>query len=150
MKKLSGKKSISESWDMLFRYHNINFKGEHSGYTKGEKIFIKINQGTSRWLLTQEDKDNGYYFPQTFIPTALRQSTNFGTTETGPYIVLELLRELVNEAGISQADIAVGDPMTDIYGHNYDVWFSEFPGVVYIDKFSANHGRTLTIPSSSD
>ena len=66
---------------------------------------IKINQGTSRWLLTQEDKDNGYFYPQTFKPTALRGANNYGTTETNPYVVLEILKELVNEVGINPADI---------------------------------------------
>jgi hypothetical protein len=148
--KLSGKKSVPEAWDVLFRYHNHNKYQNSKGYTKGEKIFIKINQGTSRWLLTEEDKDNGYFYPMTFKPTALRGSTNYGTTETNPYVVLELLRELVNDLGINPADIAVGDPMTDIYGHNYQVWYKEFPGVVYIDKFSTKFGRTITIPTSED
>jgi hypothetical protein len=80
----------------------------------------------------------------------MRGSTNYGTTETNPYVVLELLRELVNETGIDPEDIAVGDPMTDIYGHNYEVWHARFPGVIYIDKFSVKFGRTMTIPSSED
>ena len=148
--KLSGRNSIPEAWDVLFRYHNLNKYQNSRGYAKGEKILIKINQGTSRWLLTQEDKDNGYFYPQKFKPTALRGSTNYGTTETGPYIVLELLREMVNELGINQADISIGDPMTDIYGHNYEVWHAEFPGIIYIDKFSTRYGRTMTSPTSSD
>ncbi len=148
--KLTGKNKIEAAWDQLFRYHNqVRFKN-NKGYAKGEKIFIKINQGTSRWLLTQEDKDNGYFYPQTFKPTALRGASNYGTTETNPYVVLELLKELVNEAGIDQADIAVGDPMTDIYGHNYQVWYAEFPGVVYLDKFSTKFGRTMTVPTEED
>jgi hypothetical protein len=147
---LSGKKSIPEAWDVLFRYHNLNKHQSDKGYARGEKIFIKINQGTSRWLLTDEDKNNGYFYPETFIPTALRGSTNYGTTETNPYVVLELLRELVNDLGIKQADIAVGDPMTDIYGHNFQVWHSEFPDVEYIDKFSTKFGRTMTVPSAED
>jgi hypothetical protein len=148
--KLSGKRSIPEAWDVLFRYHNQNKHQSAKGYTKGEKIFIKINQGTSRWLLTQDDKDNGYYYPMNFKPTALRGSTNFGTTETNPYVILELLKELVGELGINPGDIAIGDPMTDIYGHNYQVWFKEFPGVIYIDKFTTKFGRTMTVPSLED
>ncbi len=148
--KLSGKKSIPEAWDVLFRYHNQIKHQKSKGYVKGEKILIKINQGTSRWLLTQEDKDNGYFFPQTFKPTALRGADNYGTTETNPYVVLELLRELVNEAGINPADISVGDPITDIYGHNYQVWYAEFPDVKYIDKFSSRYGRTLIAPGADD
>jgi hypothetical protein len=142
LNKLTGKISMTESWDVLFRYHN-NKHQKNKGYTKGEKIFIKINQGTSRWLLSQEDKDKGYYIPQTLEPGDERRSTSMGPTETGPYIVLEILRELVNEVGVNQADIAVGDPMTDIWGHNYDVWVKEFPGVAYIDKFSTKYGRTM-------
>jgi hypothetical protein len=150
LNKLTGKTSLTDSWDVLFRYHNNKKYQKNKGYTKGEKIFIKINQGTSRWLLTQEDKNNGYYFPTSLKPGEERRSTSMAPTETGPYIVLEILRELVNEMGVNQADIAVGDPMTDIYGHNYDVWFKEFPGVVYIDKFSTMHGRTLVRPTEKD
>lgn len=150
LEKLTGRKNIPEAWDALFRYHNLNKHQANKSYAKGEKIFIKINQGTSRWLLTQEDKDKGYYYPLTFKPTALRHAENFATTETNPYTVLEILRELVNEVGINQADISVGDPMTDIYGHNFDVWHSEFPDVKYLDKFSDKFGRTLTSPGTED
>ena len=121
---LTGKTTIPESWDVLFRYHNLRKYNKNNGYKKGEKILIKINQGTLRLGLTPEDKANGFYYPTTLKPGEERRKGTFGATETGPYIVLELLRELVNESGINQADIAVGDPMTDICGHNYDVWFA--------------------------
>jgi hypothetical protein len=150
LNKLTGKTSVNDSWDVLFRYHNNKKVQKNKGYTKGEKIFIKINQGTSRWLLTQEDKDKGYYIPETLRePDELRESS-FGPTETGPYIVLEILRELITELGVNQADISVGDPMTDIYGHNYDVWAKEFPEVKYIDKFSNMYGRTLIKPTEKE
>jgi hypothetical protein len=150
LNKLGGKKSIKESWDAIFKYHNTIKLSNKKGYTKGEKIFIKINQGTSRWLLTQEDKDKGYYIP-TSLPAPNRQrETSFGPTETGPYVVLEILRELVNEVGVNQECISIGDPMTDIWGHNYDVWAKEFPNVVYIDKYSTMHGRTMIKPTDKD
>ena len=147
--KLSGKNSLSESWDVIFRYHNNKKYQKDKGYTKGEKIFIKINQGTSRWVLTQEEKNNGYYYPTALKPGNEKLAASLGSTETGPYIVLEILKELVNEMGVNQADISVGDPMTDIYGHNYDVWFKEFPEVKYIDKFSTMHGRTMIKPTEN-
>jgi hypothetical protein len=147
---LTGKTAIPESWDVLFRYHNLRKFNKNDGYKTGEKIFIKINQGTSRLGLTPEDKANGFYYPSTLKPGEERRKSTFGATETGPYIVLELLRELVNESGVNQADIAVGDPMTDICGHNYDVWVAEFPKVVYTGKFSGNHGRTLIYPTAND
>jgi hypothetical protein len=148
--KLTGKKTIPEAWDALFRFHNRVLDQSNKGYTNGEKIFIKINQGTSRWLLSQQDKDNGYYYPETFEPTALRVSSNYGATETNPYVVLELLKELVNETCINPADITVGDPMTDIYGHTYEVLHGGFPGVIYVDKFSTKFGRTMTLPGTED
>ncbi|MCU0371371.1 MAG: hypothetical protein MUC31_08145, partial [Bacteroidales bacterium] len=59
VKKLSGKATISESWDFFFKNLNNKKYNKESGYVKGQKIFIKINQGTSRWLLTQEEKNAG-------------------------------------------------------------------------------------------
>jgi hypothetical protein len=40
--------------------------------------------------------------------------------------------------------------MTDTYGHNYKIWFAEFPGVLYTDKFSSMNGRTLIVPTEKD
>ncbi len=148
--KLTGEKNIRDSWDALFNNLNKKKYQKSTGYKKGEKIFIKINQGTSRWLLTDEDKENGYNYPEKFEPTPLRQAACYGTTETNPYMVLEILRELVNECGVEQADISVGDPMTDIYGHNFEIWFAEFPKVAYLDKFANHHDRTLTTPTTED
>jgi len=148
--KLTNKTKLTESWDVLFHSHNLRKSQKNKGYTKGEKIFIKINQGTSRWVLNQEDKANGYNLPASLKPNEERRRISLGATETGPYVVLELLRELVNELGVNQADIAVGDPMTDTYGHNYDIWHAEFPNVVYTDKFSTKFGRTLISPTSND
>ena len=150
LNKLTGKATAKESWDVLFHSFNVKKSQKDKGYTKGEKIFIKINQGTSRWLLTQEDKDKGYYYPTTLKPEEKRRITSMGPTETNPYTVIEILRELVNESGVNQADISVGDPMTDIYGHNYDIWVREFPNVKYIDKFSAKFGRTMIYNTTND
>jgi hypothetical protein len=150
LNRLCSKSSVTESWDVLFRFQNLKKNHADRGYTKGEKIFIKINQGTSRWLLSQKDKDNGYYYPTTLEANEKSKKNSLAPTETGPYIVLEILRELVNKVGVDQADIAVGDPMSDIYGHNYDIWVAEFPRVVYTDKFSTMHGRTMIVPTSND
>jgi hypothetical protein len=150
LNKLTGKDQITSSWDLLFHSFNVRKSNKDKGYEKGEKIFIKINQGTARWLLEQRDKDKGYYYPTTLKPEETRRRESFGPTETNPYVVLEILRELVNELGISQENITVGDPMTDIYGHNFDIWVKEFPQVRYTDKFSDKFGRTLIHPTAKD
>jgi hypothetical protein len=148
--KLAGRSNISESWDLLFRYQNFRKDGNRKGYIKGEKIFIKINQNTSRGLLRPDDIKNGYHIPVTLKPTEENRKTSFGSTDTGPYVVLELLRELVNNAGVNQSDIAIGDPMCPLYGYDYDIWSKEFPGIVYIDRTSKVFGRTLITPTSKD
>jgi hypothetical protein len=148
--KLSGKATVKDSWDSFFKNLNKKKYGKEKGYTKGEKIFVKINQGTARWLLTQEDKNNGYYFPQTIQPDPQKRAASIAPLESNPYTTLEVLRQLIEECGIDQADITVGDPMTDIYGHNYDVWHAAYPNVIYVDKFSTMHGRTMIHPTEKD
>jgi hypothetical protein len=148
--KLTGKNKVADSWDLLFHYQNKKKLNNDSGYSKGEKIFIKINQGTARWLLNQDDKDRGYFYPETLRPEDRRVRSSLAPTETNPYVILEILRELINQSGVNQSDIAVGDPMSDIYGHNYDVWHKEFPEVAFIDKFSDKNGRTLIAPTEND
>jgi hypothetical protein len=140
--KLTGKKNPAKAWDAMFRYFNENRHGKANGYTKGEKIFIKINQGQAGWTLSKADKENAYALPKS-LPEKDSRRVSMEPTETGPYVVLELLKELVNEYGIDQADIAVGDPMNPIYAHNYNVWVKEFPNVRYIDRTSTKFGRTL-------
>ncbi len=142
--KIAGKSDLKRSWDALFRYHNQKKYRKNRDYTPGEKIFIKINQGTASWIFSQQEKDNGYVLATTAKGAQTRRLRNRGATETSPYVVLELLRELVNHAGVRQADITVGDPIAHIFGHNYEIWHSEFPDVIYIDRFSEKFGRTLT------
>lgn len=141
--KLTGKKNPSKAWDAIFRYHNKTYKGVDKGYAKGEKIFIKINQGQAGWILTKDDKEKGNVVGKTPLAAGDRKRLNMIPTETGPYAVLELLKELVNEYKVDQKDIYIGDPMNPIYAHNYDIWSKAFPQINYIDKTSTNFGRTL-------
>jgi len=150
MTQLTGKVTIADSWDALFKYHNKTKSNKAKGYKKGEKIFIKINQNTSRALIRKDDKRDGYHVPVELKPGEEKMKNAYGSSDTGPFLVLELLRELVNEAGVSQSDIAVGDPMCPLFGHNYDLWFKEFPGIAYIDRKSTEFGRTLVTPTTND
>lgn len=120
--KLISKSNTTKSWDTMFRYFNNKKHNINKGYTPGEKIFIKINQ----------------------------TSGNIETCQTSPYIVMEILRQLVNGCGIDQANISIGDPMRSINANNYNVWAAEFPKVVYVDKVSNDKGRTLIHPTAKD
>jgi hypothetical protein len=146
--KLTGSSDAASAWDSLFTHHNARKTGEKRGYQPGETVFIKINQGTSRWVLTADEKNNGYAWPESggmsAIQPAWRQN-HFAATETGPFVVLNLLRHLVNVAGVPEENIAIGDPMSHTFRHNFAVWYDEFPNVRYTDKFSASHNRTLIV-----
>jgi len=150
IKQLTGKKNLKKSWDALFRdFNNRKSKGE-KGYSSGEKIFIKINQGTANGKLRPDDIKNGFYIPSKLTDSERANNGLEGTCETYPGVVLELLRELVNEAGVDQKDISIGDPISHIFGHNYDIWHAEFPNVIYVDKSFENSGRTLIKPTEKD
>jgi hypothetical protein len=148
VKKLTGKNTVAKSWDALFRYHNVKKSNTNKGYTKGEKIFIKINQTSGRGALTPDNRREGkYYYPE-YNATLTRPQTP--VCETTPPLALELLRHLVNECGIEQANIAIGDNQNPIWGHNYDAWVAEFPNVIYTDCMFETFGRTLVKPTEND
>jgi hypothetical protein len=148
--KLTGEKNARKAWESVFRFFNSKKHNQERGYKAGEKVFIKINQGQSRWVLVQQDKDNGFYLPKTLEAGQERRVGNFVPTEQGPYVVLEVLRELINDAGIPQENISIGDPMCPIWGHNYEVWAKEFPNVKYLDKNTTKFGRTLVKVSEKE
>ena len=145
--KLTGEKNLAKSWDAVFKNFNEKKLGEKKGYTKGETVFIKINQGQANWVLARGDWENGmedgFKLSHLNPDGDQRDPRSMTPTENGPYVVLELLRELVNEAGVPQENIYLGDPMNPIYFHNYDVWSREFPDVKYIDRTTDRFGRTL-------
>jgi len=74
--KLTGKKTPEKAWDAMFKYFNERKSGKAKGYTKGEKIFIKINQGQAGWTLSKADKENGYALPKTLPEKADKHGTN--------------------------------------------------------------------------
>lgn len=144
---LTGTLSLKAGWDSIFVYHNRRKSNVSRGYQPDEKIFIKINQGTASWLLTAQEKANGFALPYTGNVTPSWRANHYATTETGPFVVLNLLRQLINVAGVPQENIYVGDPMAHIYYHNFSLWFNEFPKVRYADKTTENHNRTFILPA---
>ncbi len=122
---LTDTENDADAWDAMFTSFNQRRGNGDEGYTDGEDIFIKINR-TSAWgepgswgkyNADLSRNDNGWH-PQ--------------ISETSPHVVLALLRQLVNEAGVPQGDIYVGDPMKQVYKEDYDIWHAEFPDVNYL------------------
>jgi hypothetical protein len=148
--KLGDQTNLGKSWEALFRNFNSRKKGDAKGYTQGEKIFIKINQGTANGKLSQKDQQNGFYISDKLSQSQEAKKGNTGTCETYPAVVLELLRELVYVVGVDQKNISIGDPISHIFGHNYEAWANEFPEVVYVDHTSSEFGRTLIKPTAKN
>jgi len=125
---LTGRTSLKESWDDLFKYfNNKHGKGDLS-YQEGEKIYIKTNFMGTSWSIDQN----------------YNLTKNVGQVRTSPEVVLVILRHLVNEMNISQDNISVGDPIACVANPWYGLWNSEFPDVNYIDQIGEN-GRTKVV-----
>jgi hypothetical protein len=125
VKIISGGTDIGDAWDKIFKYNNSNRGKADTGYVSGEVIFIKVNRTSS------------YAIGSNFEPV------NYGVSETSPHVILALLRHLVNEVGVAEEDIYIGDPMKHIYNHDYDLWHGEFPDIHYLDHDRDYGGREL-------
>ncbi|RPH93370.1 MAG: DUF362 domain-containing protein [Calditrichaeota bacterium] len=134
---LTGKSTDGEAWDAVFHFNNrLQGKGD-VGYQVGEIIYIKTN-ATSSW--------GGNYDEKTL---AIKKNNSYGIAETNPHLVLALLRQLVNVAGVDQQDIYIGDPLKHVYKHCYDLWIAEFPNINVIDNNTSRMGR-LKIVSTDE
>jgi hypothetical protein len=124
---ISGGTDVEDAWDRIFKYNNTQRGKGNVGYQTGEIIFIKINR-TSAYAI------NFDYSP-----------VNYGISETSPQLILSLLRHLVNEVGVDEDDIYIGDPMKHIYDHDYSLWHGEFPDIHYLDHNWTTQGRELVV-----
>ena len=136
IRELTGTGTDGEAWDEIFRFFNENHGKGTVSYTPGEKIMIKIN-ATSSYSNNNCDP----------VDLSKKNSSEYGTVETSPHLVLSVLRQLVNVVGVDQEDIAVGDPIRHIYKHCYDLWYPEFENIIYLDYSHDDLGRIRVIPS---
>jgi len=121
---LTGKSSVKKAWDTLFVYFNMKKGKGSASYQPGEKIFIKTNAVSATLVSSTID--------------------NYTMARTSPQPVLALLRELINDCGIVQENITVGDPQNDCQTELFDIWHAEFPNVKYISR-TAGSGRTQSV-----
>ncbi len=144
VKRLTGAATLARAWDSLFMDLNRRKGKGPVSYRAGEDIFIKINQGGAGWLTNEGPDDDLSFINKSWT------KKYYGMAESGPWVVIEILNQLVNEYGIPQGNILVGDPIAHIYKYHYDVMYSVFPGVHYvdIDPEHADIGRTILNESS--
>jgi hypothetical protein len=131
VKALSNKTTVKAAWDALIKDFNLRKTGKASGYTKGQTIFIKVNNGQAGWAID--------------FRTLAESRTRAPISGTTPSAVLAFIRQLVDSCGIPQDRIYIGEPMTHVYKHTYDVIHARYPNVVVLDKDNRTElGRTTS------
>jgi len=117
LRALTGTTSDAAAWDTLFRYFNSRHGKGDTGYRRGERIAVKLN---------------------------LNQVGGYGGLEnrsvSGPQMVLALLRQLVDVAGVADADIALYDASRYVPTEVLKPVRAEFPNVRFID-WQGGEGR---------
>jgi len=131
---LTGANNDTLAWDAIFRYYNQTHGHGNTGYTAGQKIAIKVNI-TTGYLA---NIDTSTYQKDTLVETM----------DISPQLLLSMIKQLVNIAGVAESDISVGDPDRLFFDHYWDICHSVFPGVKYLDRFG-KHGRTRAIPTAA-
>lgn len=131
IKKYSGKDNINQAWDALFKHFNSNKNKGNTGYQSGEKIFIKINVTNSCCSVTGTKKTKDY-----------------DRMDSTPELMLALLKQLIEEVGVAQEDIFIGDPFRTFHNLYWDVCHTVYPNVNYVDG-KGDNGRYRTKPTSS-
>jgi hypothetical protein len=134
IKNLAGTENINQAWDAIFKYFNSNHGKGETGYTAGEKIYIKINITNSccpNWR-NQTEKTN-----------------QFERMDATPEVCLALLKQLVEVVGVQQSNIYLGDPFRRFHDLYWDVLHTVYPGVHYMDGNGYNGREQTTLTSEA-
>jgi hypothetical protein len=132
IKQLAGNNDPKQAWNKIFVYFNENHEKGSVGYQPGEKIYIKINLTTSCC---------GDWSNQT------QKTSWLDHMDATPQLCLALLRQLINEVGVAQSDIYLGDPFRKFHDVYWNMLHPEFPDVHYMDG-NGDNGREQTTPTS--
>ena len=120
LRKLTGESTDLAAWDALFRHHNKSVGKGDVGYTAGEKIAIKINLNAV--------------------------SQGLKNINTSPQVCWAVLDQLVNVIGVAQADIGIGDPISNVDKMTWEKCHPVFPDVKY---WGDSGGGRTPIPRSA-
>jgi hypothetical protein len=139
IRELGGEATDADAWDRLFRYFNETHGKGDAGYKSGEKIVIKVNYvgcitvWSGRLVTNIEDYN-------------LR---SLDYMNTSPQMIIALLGQLVNEVGVNEEDITVGDTLCYFPNEFYNVCHEKFPNVRYLDylgKFGRTQAKLSSVP----
>jgi len=132
---LAGEASEVAAWDKLFKYFNKTHGKGNVGYKPGERVVIKPN--FVGFIFT-----NGGVNPENYNLESKKDYMN-----TSPQMLIALLRQLVNQVGVREADISIGDSLAYFANEYYNILRREFPNVRFLD-YGGKFGRIKMLPSS--
>lgn len=132
LRRLTGDAADAAAWEALFRSYNATHGNGDTGYAPGQAVVIKINQNTAR---------SGH---------ALNGNTGDQNSINGsPQLILSLLRQLVNEAGVPQTNLYVYDISRYIADSIFVPCHAEFPQVHFVEvETGGTEGREAVPPES--
>lgn len=119
---LTGTNNDSASWEAIFKYFNQNHGKGNIGYNNSEKIAIKINCNNTRDSHTQQ----------------------VNNINPSPQLLLSILRQLINTAGVPQGNIIAYDASRYIADNIYTYCKNEFPNVIFVDQ-NGGDGRVARV-----
>jgi hypothetical protein len=124
---LTNSTTDEEAWDKLFRSFNQRKGRGDVGYTAGEKIAIKPNHVQQRSL--------------TYADTSQ-------AADLSPQMMVALLKQLVNKAGVPQDCITICDSSRYISNKEFNRCYALFPNVHYMStNFYTANGDDRTTDS---
>lgn len=132
---LTGEADVATAWDKLFRHLNRRRGKGDVTYQSGEKIVIKPNWVGMIWR-------EGAVDPETYTLIKRQDYMN-----TGPQMIIALMRQLVGTVGVRPEDITVSDTLAYLVHEYYDILHGQFPAASYAD-FAGKFGRQQVAPSS--
>ncbi len=132
IKYLANEPTINQAWDALFKYFNQTHGKADAGYTEGEKIYVKINLTNSSQAVSGTQKTG-----------------NFERMDATPEVVLAILKQLIENVGVAQSDIYIGDPFRTFRDSYWDMCHSVYPDVNYCDGNGIN-GRHKIQPTTEE
>ncbi|MDD6209083.1 MAG: DUF362 domain-containing protein [Bacteroidales bacterium] len=135
--------SLVEAWNKIFLHFN-NLRAQRFGeseregktYQPGEKIFIKMN------YTSQDGPNTGGEYKNT-------DAYGGSLIESSPFVLLALLRNLVEYVGVAQEDIYIGDPIRNFPRNDLEYIFERYPQVNLLGK-EDKYGKTLRENGTED
>ncbi len=124
--------SVNNAWDELFKHYNSQHGKGNVGYTPGEKIAIKINLTNSCCGMSGTEK----------IDDKQRMDAT-------PQLVYVLLKTLIDDLGIAESDIWIGDNFRIFRDEYWNKCHTSFPNVHYLDGHGMSNREQTALSASN-